>query len=350
MPEGLTKAAATVTVVLSLCAAPIAYAQSSVENFYKGKTINLLIGSDAGGGSDSYGRLVARYMSKYLPGNPAFMPQNMPGAVSSKAASYLYTQAPKDGTAIGTIDSSVVLKPLLSSSALPYDPSKFIYLGSANSDSYLCIVRSDTPVRTFEDTFSTEVILGATSEGAKVYDLPVMLDNILGAKLRIVRGYPGTNQISLAIESKEIQGMCGLSWATLAAQHPDWVSRGFVRILVQEGRKGLPEMNKMGVPLSVDFAKTEEDRQVMELIYSQSEFGRPFVIPPGVPFDRIAALRAAYKAVLHDKDLLVDAAKEGLDIDPLAGDDFQNLVAKLYALPPNVIERAKQALVYTPPS
>ena len=348
MPKRLTKAAA-LAVAFSACATMIAPAQDSVTNFYKARTINLVIGADAGGGSDTYGRLVARYMGKFLQGNPPIIPQNMPGAVSGKAASYLYTQAPRDGTTIGAIDSSAVLKPLFSSGSLPYDPSKFIYLGSANSDTYLCIVRSDASVKTFEDTFSNEVILGATTEGAKVYDLPVMLDNILGTKLRIVRGYPGTNQISLAIESKEIEGMCGLSWATLAAQHPDWVSRGFVRILAQESMKGSPEMDKMGVPLTASFAKTEEDRQVMELIYSQSEFGRPFVIPPGVPADRVAALRAAFNAALKDKDLLEEAGRAGLDIDPLAGDDFQSLVAKLYALPPHIVERAKKALIYTPP-
>jgi tripartite-type tricarboxylate transporter receptor subunit TctC len=350
MRKHLMKAAAIFAVTVSTCAATAADAQSSVANFYKGKTIALVIGADAGGGSDTYGRLVARYLSKYLPGNPAVIPQNMPGAVSSKAAAYLYTQAPRDGTTIGAIDSSVVLKPLFAAGALPFDPSKFIYLGSANSDNYLCIVRSDAPVKTFKETFAKEVVLGATTEGAKVYDLPVMLDNVLGTKLRIVRGYPGTNQISLAIENKEVEGMCGLSWATLGSQHPDWISSGFVRILVQEGVKGLPQMDAMGVPLTVNFARTDEDRQVMELFYSQGEFGRPFVIPPGVPAERVAALRTAFMAVLHDKEALADAAREGLDIDALPGADFQGLVAKLYALPAKVIERAKKSLVYTPPS
>jgi tripartite-type tricarboxylate transporter receptor subunit TctC len=339
-----------VTVALTVSAAGMARAQDAVADFYRGKSINLLIGGAVGGGLDSYGRLLARHMGKFIPGNPNIVAQNMPGAVSNKAASFLYTQAPKDGTAIGALDATAVLQPLLSGKPLPHDPSKFIFLGSANTDVYLCIVRSDAPVKSFQETFTKEVILGATAEGAKAYDLPVMLNNVLGTKLRIVSGYAGTRELAIALERGEVQGMCGLSWATLASQNPDWVARGVVRILVQEDTKGHPEMKKMGVPLSVDFAKTDEDRQAMDLVYSQSTFGRPHVLPPGVPSERVAALRTAYMAALRDKDLLADAAKSRLEIEPLAGEDFQALVAKLYALPPKIIERAKQALIHKPPS
>jgi tripartite-type tricarboxylate transporter receptor subunit TctC len=335
---------------LAVAAASTASAQDPVAEFYRGKSINLIVGGAVGGGLDNYGRLLARHIGKYIPGNPAIITQNMPGAVSNKAASYLYTQAAKDGTAIGAIDATAVLQPLLSGKPLPHDPSKFIFLGSANTDVYLCIVRSDAPVKSFQEAFTKEVILGATAEGAKAHDLPVMLNNVLGTKLRIVSGYAGTRELAIALERGEVQGMCGLSWATLASQNPDWVARGIVQIIVQEDTKGHPEMKKMGVPLAVDFAKTEEDRQAMDLVYSQSMFGRPHVIPPGVPVARVTALRAAYIAALRDKDLLADAAKNRLEIEPLPGEDFQALVAKLYALPPKIIERARQALIYKPPS
>jgi tripartite-type tricarboxylate transporter receptor subunit TctC len=350
MPKWLKHWSPVVAAALVVSAVSVARAQDPVAEFYRGKSINLIVGGAVGGGLDNYARLLARHIGKYIPGNPAIIPQNMPGAVSNKAASYLFAQAAKDGTAIGAIDAAAVLQPLLSRKSVPHDPSKFIFLGSANADVYLCIVRSDAPVKSFQETFTKEVILGATAEGAKAHDLPVLLDNVLGTKLRIVSGYAGTRELTLALEGGEVQGMCGLSWATLASQHPDWVARGIVRIIVQEDMKGHPEMNKMGVPLTVDFAKTDEDRQVMELAYSQSMFGRPHVLPPGVPPARVTALRAAYMAALRDTDLLADAAKNRLEIEPLPGEDFQAVVAKLYALPPKIIERAKQALIYKPPS
>jgi tripartite-type tricarboxylate transporter receptor subunit TctC len=241
------------------------------------------------------------------------------------------------------------LAPLLSGHALPFDPSKFHYLGSANSDDYLCVVRSDAPVKSFQEALSRPLIMGTTAPGSKSHDLPRMLSNIVGAKFQIVSGYAGTLEVSLAIEKGEVQGMCGLSWSTLSAQHPDWLKRGVVRVLVQEDLEGHPELNKMGVPLAINFARTEEDRRIMELFYSQSVFGRPFVAPEGIPPDRLAALRTAFLSALHDERLLADAAKMGLDISAQPGNDIQTLVAKLYGFPPNIIERAKQSVANKPP-
>jgi len=154
--------------------------------------------------------------------------------------------------------------------------------------------------------------------------------------------------VMIAIERNEVQGLCGMGWASISMQHTDWLTNGFIRILVQEDLKGEPVVSKMGVPLSVEFARTEDDRQVMQLVYSQSLFGRPYVLPPGVPAERVAALRKAFMDALADPALIADAAKARLELSPLSGEDMQGLVAKLYALPPNVIERAKQALVYRP--
>ena len=310
----------------------------------------MFIGSNIGGGYDNYARLLARHLGKHIPGNPSIVTQNIPGAGGHKAASYVAFQAAKDGTAFGAIQHGVPLAPLLYHQPLQHDPSTFIYLGSANLNSYLCFVRHDAPAKTFQDTFSTEVVLGASSDAASPRDFPSMLNNILRTRLKIVAGYAGTRQVTIAIERGEVHGMCGMSWSSLVVQQPDWVTRGFVKVLVQELAHGHAEMSKLGVPKSIDFAKTDEDRQIMDLVYSQGLFGRPYFLPPGVPPERVAALRKAFMDAFQDEALLADAKKGRFDIEPLSGEEMQALVAKAYALPKTVTERARQALVYRPPS
>jgi tripartite-type tricarboxylate transporter receptor subunit TctC len=326
-----------------------ARAQDAVADFYKGKEIALVIGSSAGGGYDTYARLIARYLGRYIPGNPAIVPQNMPGAGSNKAGGYIYSVAPKDGTAIGAVFPGILLQPLIGNVPTPHDPSKFIYVGSANSDAYLCVARRDAPVHTFKDLLSHVLIIAGATEGATTRDLPVVENNLLGARFRIVSGYPGMREDTMAIEQNEVQGVCGYGWASLESQHPDWLTRGFISIIVQESINGYAKLNAMGIPRTADFAKSEEDRQILELVYSQGVFGRPYVLPPGVPADRVAALRKAFMAALADKELLAEAEHVKLDIDAIAGADLQAMVAKLYALPPSVAARAKEALVYKPP-
>jgi tripartite-type tricarboxylate transporter receptor subunit TctC len=323
--------------------------QDSVAQFYKGKEISLIIGSSAGGGYDTYARTIARHIGRYIPGHPTVVPQNMPGAGSNKAGGYVYSLAPKDGTAIGAIFPGILLQPLIGNVPTPHDPSKFIYLGSANSDAYLCVGRKDAAVQTFKDLLTRVLIIAGSTEGATTHDLPVVESNLLGAHFRIVSGYPGMRENTMAIEQNEVQGVCGYGWASLESQHPEWLTRGFINILAQESVKGYAKLNDMGVPRTYDFAKTDEERQILELVYSQGVFGRPYVLPSGVPADRVAALRNAFMAALHDKELLAEAAGMKLDIDALSGGDLQALVTQLYALPPSVAARTKQALVYKPP-
>ena len=322
--------------------------RDSVEKFYRGRTVTITIGSAVGGGYDAYGRLVARHLGKHIPGNPTVVPQNMPGAGSNRAAGYVAMQAPKDGTAIGQIQPGAVLWTLLFDQPVQHDPSKLVMIGSATRDIYLCIVRGDAPVKSFEETFDKEVIIGTAGEGSAIRDMPVLLTNVLGVKLRLVGGYAGSRDVLLAVERNEVQGICGMGWSSISMQHTDWLKSGFVRIIAQEDLKGHPEVHKMGVPLTISFAKSEEDRQVMELIYSQSLFGRPFVLPPGVPAERVAALRKAFLSALADKDLIADAAKARLELAPMSGEDMQALVGRLYGLPASVSQRAKRALVYKP--
>jgi len=329
--------------------AATAKADDAVEQFYKGKEIAIIVGSSAGGGYDAYARLIARYFGRHIPGNPAVVVQNMPGAGSAKSVGYVYSVAPKDGTAIAAFYPPVILAPMLETAGAQFDPAKLTYLGSANSETYLCFVRSDAPVKTFAETFTHELIVGASAEGGTARDLSTVLNNVLGTKFRIITGYAGSKEIILAMERNEVQGACGIGWTGLPAMHPDWFEKKSVIILAQLSMTGHPDLNKMGVPLAADFAKTDDDRKVMELIFSQGTYGRPYVMPPGVPPERVAALRRAFVETLGEPALVAEAARMQLDIDAMPGDALQALVTKLYALPPNIVARAHQALIYAPP-
>jgi tripartite-type tricarboxylate transporter receptor subunit TctC len=255
--------------------------------------------------------------------------------------------APRDGTAVGAIFSGAILQPLLGD-PVQHDPSKFIYLGNANNEVFLCLARTDAPVQSFKDALSRELIMGATNEGGSSRDFTAMLDNLLGARLRIVTGYPGSNEILLALERNEVQGVCGLGWSSIAPQRARLLDSGLARVLVQLATTGHPELNRMGVPLAIDFTKSDDDRKVMELVYSQLIFGRPFILPPGVPAERVAALRRAFMAALADKDAVAEARGMQLDLDPLSGEQVQAEVAKAYGMPARIVERAKQSLIYRP--
>jgi tripartite-type tricarboxylate transporter receptor subunit TctC len=348
---------AEVTMMLRLALAAVvacfaigrAAAQDAVAQFYKGKTINIYVGTSAGGGYDTYARLLARHLGDHIPGHPDIVVENMPGAGSGKATGYVYAVAPKDGTALAAIFPGVLLDPLIGTVKARYDAEKFNYIGSANSDVYICYLRSDAPAKTFKDVFAHQVVVGASAAGGTTRDMPSMLDNVLGAKFRVVTGYAGSKEITIAVERNEVNGACGIGWSGLPTLHPDWFAKKFINVIVQLSRKGHPELNKMGVPRSDEFAKTDEERQVLDLIQSQSEFGRPYLLPPGVPAERVAALRKAFVDTLKDPALLAEAKKMQLDLDYMSGEDLQDLIKKLYALPPSIIARAKQALIYTPP-
>jgi tripartite-type tricarboxylate transporter receptor subunit TctC len=334
--------------VFALCAATAVSAQDSVEQFYRGKQINVVVGSSAGGGYDTYARMLARHFGSHIPGNPTIVVQNMSGAGSNRAAGYINGVAPNDGTVIGAIFPGAVLQSLLGAAAAGVDPSKLIYVGSANSDVYVCYVRADAPVKTFKDAPAHELIIGASNPGATTYDLPTLLNSILGTKFRIITGYPGSREITLALDRGEVQGACGLGWTGIETMHPDWFARDIVRVLVQLSTKGHADLNKRGVPRAGEFARTEDDRRVIELVFSQGVFGRPFVMPPGVPAERVAALRKAFVQALNDQALRVEADKMRLDVEPMSGEALQTLVADLYATPPRLIERARLALAAKP--
>ena len=222
------------------------------------------------------------------------VPQNMPGAGGNRLAAYLYTVAPKDGTEFGIIFPGAVLDPLIGTQQVQDDPSKLIYMGSANVETFLCIMRSDAPVKTYADVFNTKVTLAASAAGGSTVDMPALENNLLGAKWHVVKGYPGSREISLAVEQGEAQGNCGVGLSSIEVEHPDWQTSGQYKVIAQETNKGHPLLDSLHIPLVYSFAKTDEQREVMELAYSQEVFGRPFVMPPSVPQERVDALRKAF--------------------------------------------------------
>jgi tripartite-type tricarboxylate transporter receptor subunit TctC len=319
--------------------------EASIAKFYKGKTITIVIGSSPGGGYDLYGRLVARYLGKYIPGRPDVIATNMSGAASAAAAQYIYNTAPKDGTVVAEIYPGGVMEPILGTKGhVRYDSTKFNYIGSANADAYICEARADAPVKTLADAMKTPIILGASAGGGSTHDFPTLLNHVLGTKFKIVSGYPGSNEITLAIEKGEVQGACGIGWSSLEGAHPDWLRTHFVNILAQEIIRPNPELQKLGVPLAISFAKTDRQRQIMKLIYTQPLFGRPFIAAPEVPKDRVEALRAAFKEALSSPEAVAQAKTERLDLIPMWGDDLQKTVLDLFATPPDIVAETKAAI------
>ncbi len=317
---------------------------AAVAAFYKGKTIAILVGSSAGGGYDTYARMIARYMGKHMPGAPTVIVSNMPGAGSNVAANYIYNAAAKDGTMIGALYGGAPLEPLIGTTPVQHDPSKSQFLGSANDDVYVCVARKDAPAKSIEDVFKTELLVGA-SNASSTADFPAILNAVLGTKFKLVLGYPGSREIGLAIDKGEVQAACGLAWPSVSVTNQGWFGpNGSMRVLLQTHPKGHAELNAMGVPNAMSFAKTEEQRAMLELFFAQEVFGRPYVVAPEVPADRVEALRKAFKETLADPELLADAKRANLEVDPVSAEEVQRLIAKVFAAPRELTQKIKKAI------
>ncbi len=336
---------ALVTITLALTAASSAHAQDAVSNFYKGRQLTVIIPSSVGGGYDLYGRLVARHIGKHLPGNPNVVASNMAGAAGVVAAQYVYAAGAKDGSVLGLVYPNAILEPLTGDRGnVRYDSKRFAYIGSANAEVFVCYVSTKSGVNAFADVFAREVVLGASGAGAPSSEYTAMYNNLLGAKIKVVAGYPGINEIGLAIEKREIDGTCGSSWATLTTGRPNWLRDDVVRVIAQENLAAHPDIVKLGAPLTLSFAKTPEQRQVMEFVYSLADFGRPFLMAPETPKDRVDAMRKAFSAMLVDREFLEDAARMKMEIvNPMDGATLQSTVDKLMATPADVVDRVKKA-------
>ena len=332
-------------VAIALLFAPaLARAQETVAQFYKGKQVTIVVGTSAGGGYDTYARFIAKYLGAHIPGNPSVIVSNLPGAGSNLAAYQVYAIAPRDGTVIGSIFPESLIEPLIGTVALRHDPNKFQFIGSANDDIYVCLARKDAAVQSFAEALEKPLVMGA-SMAASSAEFAAMMKNVLGAKFNIVVGYQGSRPVMLAIEKGEVQGACGFSWPSIAVTNPNWFGdTGMMRVIVQTHATGHPDLNRQGVPLASAFATTDEQRQIMELYFSSEVFGRPYLVAPEVPVERVTALRKAFMDTLHDPAFVADAARAGLDIDGVEGAEVQRLVERFYAAPPDIIKKVKNAL------
>jgi tripartite-type tricarboxylate transporter receptor subunit TctC len=314
---------------------------NDVADFYRGKTITLVIGYSAGGGYDIFARLLARHLGSHIPGNPAVVPQNMPGAGSRKAGMFLYSVAPRDGLTIGTIGRNEPIAPLIEDDA-GFDGSKFTWIGSIANDNSICLTWHTAPVKTWQDLQSEEVTVGALAPGDNTVMVPLALRNLFGAKLKLVKGYPGTSDLFMALERGEVEGACGVSWRPIMMQHREWITGKKINVLVEVALQRDPTLGD--TPLITQFVRDPEQLKTLSLLIATQGMARPFLAPPGVPDDRKRALRRAFDETMSDPLFLDDAEKAGLYVYPLSGEAIDALLKELYATPKVLAARAAKAI------
>ena len=335
-----------VLVVIALAAsAAAAQAKDDVASFYRGRQVRLLVGAPAGSGYDIMARAVAQHIGDHIPGHPAIIVENKPGAASLIMTNTLVTSEPHDGTAIGAAINGMPTAPLLQPGSTHFDPAKLIWLGSADRDVQVAYVWHSAPVQSLQDLETKQLIVGADAPGTTHYDYPAVGAAILGLKFKIISGYSGTGDIHKAMEAGEVQGVGASAIASLEAMNPQWVANGDVKIIGLWNPTRNPAVDKK-VPLLIDLAKTQADRQAIMLMVSRLEYGRPFFAPPGVPADRARALQQAFMDTMKDPAFLADARKLRLDIDPISGAEVENLVKEAAATPPAVVAQLRAALAH----
>jgi len=327
--------------LLAVCLAAAPARAQGVADFYKGKQLRFIVGSAVGGGYDLFARIVARHIVNYIPGNPGVIVQNQPAAGGVVMTNQLFALGPKDGTVVGIPINGIPTAPLLQSGT-QFDASKLIWLGSTNREAYVAYVWHTVPIRSVTELAEKELTVGATTPGTTMVDFPLLVNDVLGYKFKIIRGYAGTAQIDLAIERGEIQGNGALGWASLKARAQNWIDGKRVRVIAQYGLQRYVEL--ADVPTMLELAKSEPDRQAMRMLFARTEYGRPYFLPPDVPADRVQALRRAFDATMKDEGFLAEAAKLQLDVSPMTGEEVQDLVAQLARTPPAIVARVRAAL------
>ncbi len=339
-----TRLPAPIRTLLGATAAVLAFvagpAQSqTVESFYQGKTITLVVGFTPGGGYDLNARAVARFMGNHIPGKPKVVIQNMPGAGSLAAINHLANLAAKDGTALASFSRGVIFEPLMGNKSAQFDARNLNWIGSPSRETNVAFVRSDLPFKTFDDLKSREMIVAATGGGADTGTFPLIMNAVLGTKLKLVTGYPGAPEALLAMDRGEADGMAGLSWGFLKTVRPAWIANNTVRVLLQFGLTKAPDLPN--VVSALDIASNDADRQLLELFLARLPIAWPIAAPAGVPAERIAALRHAFLETMKDPEYRADAEKQALEVDPVPGDEISAILARVYASPEAVVKRAR---------
>ena len=327
--------------VLLLWVAP-ARSADDVAAFYRGRQLRIVVGTAAGGGYDLFARAVARHIGAHIPGNPVVIVQNLPAAGGMVMTNQLYASAPRDGSVIGAPINGIPTAPLLAPAGAHFDATRLIWLGSTNREPYVAFVWRTAPVQSLAELRTRELIVGATAPGTTMVDFPLLTNDILGTRFRIVRGYEGTPQINTAIERGELEGQGGIGWAAVKAQVPQWITERKIKVIAQYGLKRHPDL--ADVPTMLELATSDPDRQALTMLFARTEYGRPYFLPPEVPAARVEALRRAFDATMRDPAFVSDAAKLQLEIDPMTGEAVQALVGDLAATPPDVVARVRAIL------
>jgi tripartite-type tricarboxylate transporter receptor subunit TctC len=323
-----------IAVVLAVAAPSAAHAEAAP--FYQGKQITIMVGFTTGGTYDATARLFARHLGKHLPGNPSVIVRNMPGSGSLVATLHLYNAAPKDGTTLGVVGGGVVLEPLLGNAQAAYDARRLNWIGGRTKDNIVCATWNKVPVRTMADVAQRETVVGATGPGSRTLTHPRAFNELLGTKFKIVSGYPGGNEITLAVERGEVEGYCGWTVGSIVNRASNWLHDGTLTLLAQFTRD-LPN-----VPVARDMVPTETGKRAIDFLSADVVLAWPLVAPPDLPAERVEELRTGFLAMMNDPDLRAEAAKLKLETDPVRGREMQDLVAQLYGSPPDVIELVKK--------
>jgi tripartite-type tricarboxylate transporter receptor subunit TctC len=327
-------------VVTALVACSSAHAQS-VADFYRGKNVAVAIAFSAGGGYDLYARTLARHMGKHIPGNPALVPQNMPGAGGLRVAQYYYQAAPKDGLTFGTFTRMAGIAPLFDPSQT-YDSSKLTWLGAITDSVSVCLTWHTSPVKTWQDFLEKPITLGGTGPSGELDIFTNLYKNVFNANVKLVSGYPGTAEIMLAMERGELDGVCGIDWTTIKAQRQRWIKEKQINVIAQAAFRKDPDLPN--VPSIMELTKDPEKLRILRLFVSAHDFARPFAAPPGIPADRAAALIAAFDATTKDADFLAETAKHQMEVAPVSGKKLADMLAELYTTPEPILAKARAAI------
>jgi tripartite-type tricarboxylate transporter receptor subunit TctC len=334
------------SVIAGLAATLLIFTPSAkadeVTDFYKGKNLSLFVGYPPGGGYDVYARLIARYMTKHMPGQPQVTVRHKPGAASLNLVSELYNVLPRDGTVFGMFSRSVAMDRLLGRAGANFNPVEFNWIGSANNEVSICAVWHAVGIRTIDAFMARPLTFAANAPGAESDVFPRILNNLLGTKFKVVTGYPGVNDLSLAMERGETDGRCGWTWSAAKAARGDWLRDNKIYVAVQFATEKHAELQH--VPLVTDLARNDRDRSALDLILSQQAMGRPFAAPPGIPAARVDALRQAFARAVADPDFIAEADKQQLEIRLVGGEALQAMVERMFKAPPEVVAAARAAI------
>jgi tripartite-type tricarboxylate transporter receptor subunit TctC len=327
-------------IAASMLVAPTAMAQSSVESFFRGQTVKIVVASGPSGGFDTFARLLAKHLGRFVPGNPTFVVQNMPGAGGLRAAGFIAKVAPPDGLTIAAVQGGMVKAPLLGLTGADYDSTKLRWIGSLNSEVHVCVAWHTSGIKTIQQMMEKELIVGAAA-GADSELAPHAFNNLLGTKFKIISGYQDGPRILLAMERQEVNGRCGWSWSSVVVQHPEWIRDKTISALVQWPTR---HADLTDLPLAQDIAKSDDDRQAIEFLFGHLVMSRSYVLPPDVPAERTAALRNGFDAMVKDEAVKADFVKAKHELTPVSGADLNARVDRIYGTPKHVIDKALNAI------